>query len=511
MRVAYVAIEAWRVEMLAGDVVAAEAELRRGHDLLVSVGEKYLLSTVAGLLAQTLYILERFDEAVPLGQLARELASEDDVDTQALWRCVQAKLLAREGDFEQAELLVREALEILGSTDAALFTSEPCSTSPRFSVSRATRSLGSTLRGGATTRRRRGARSWSATPNGCWPPQRPVIRPRRLAEVPPSVRRRLDDDGRDALVRLILDVDDVWVVTLARRDEDAVVVDVVDRIRKRRVVEDERERRERREDERRLVARGERRRNADVRGLGGGARVGLRPRDLRDRRDETAVRRQARHADARREPVARAHVLIRRERGRGRIGACGDGVRRCPRRVVPRQELGRDRPHGVGTKARAPAGAGQHAARRGRATRRGAGRGRLPRDRHGRGLIRVELRHDVADELGRRDLTTAARALEHGLLRLSVDDRGRDRVVERDVPEDRDPVVRDAGDVRRVLAVRHRAEPRLVVEADRWRRTGGGRRRRRPEQHDRRQPSSPQRPPQDVPIPGFSPQLSPHS
>ena len=122
VRVAYVAIEAWRVEMLAGDVVAAEAELRRGHDLLVSVGEKYLLSTVAGLLAQTLYILERFDEAVPLGQLARELASEDDVDTQALWRCVQAKLLAREGDFEQAELLVREALEILGSTDAALFT-----------------------------------------------------------------------------------------------------------------------------------------------------------------------------------------------------------------------------------------------------------------------------------------------------------------------------------------------------------------------------------------------------
>ena len=31
--------------------------------------------------------------------------------------------------------------------------------------------------------------------------------------------------------------------------------------------------------------------------------------------------------------------------------------------------------------------------------------------------------HDVADELGRRDLTTAARALEDGLLRLSVDDR----------------------------------------------------------------------------------------
>jgi len=117
---AFVDIEAWRVEMLAGDPIAAERELRRAYDALSSVGEKYVLSTVAGLLAQTLYALERFDEVEPLGRLSEELATGDDVDTQALWRCVRAKVLALGGTFDEAESLVREALEILAPTDAVL-------------------------------------------------------------------------------------------------------------------------------------------------------------------------------------------------------------------------------------------------------------------------------------------------------------------------------------------------------------------------------------------------------
>ena len=50
-------MEAWRVEMLAGNVEAAEAALRRSYDALVARGETYLRSTVAGLLAETM--LER--------------------------------------------------------------------------------------------------------------------------------------------------------------------------------------------------------------------------------------------------------------------------------------------------------------------------------------------------------------------------------------------------------------------------------------------------------------------
>jgi class 3 adenylate cyclase/tetratricopeptide (TPR) repeat protein len=119
-RVARVAHEAWRVEMLAGDVGNAERELRGGYDLLVELGEKYLRSTLGGLLGQTLYELGRLDEAEALALEARELATADDVDSQALWRCLQSKLLARRGALEEGEALVREALAILAPTDAVL-------------------------------------------------------------------------------------------------------------------------------------------------------------------------------------------------------------------------------------------------------------------------------------------------------------------------------------------------------------------------------------------------------
>jgi hypothetical protein len=89
VRVAYVGIEAWRIEMLAGDAVAAEFELRRSYDILVDVGEKYLLSTVAGLLAQTLYILGRLDEVNPSAVLQRSLRRRTTWTTKA-WRCVRA-------------------------------------------------------------------------------------------------------------------------------------------------------------------------------------------------------------------------------------------------------------------------------------------------------------------------------------------------------------------------------------------------------------------------------------
>jgi class 3 adenylate cyclase/tetratricopeptide (TPR) repeat protein len=121
VRAARVAQEAWRIEMLAGDFVAAERELRGAYDLLISLGEKYALSTVGGLLGQTLYVLERYDEVEELGVLARELATDDDIDSQALWRCVMSKVLARAGRVEDGEALVREAIEILAPTDAVLF------------------------------------------------------------------------------------------------------------------------------------------------------------------------------------------------------------------------------------------------------------------------------------------------------------------------------------------------------------------------------------------------------
>jgi class 3 adenylate cyclase/tetratricopeptide (TPR) repeat protein len=115
---AWVGIEAWRTELLAGDVDAAERELRRSYETLDAYGERYTLSTVAALLAQTLLAQAApLEEAERMVERSRELASAGDVATQALWRCARGRILARRGALAEAEALVREGVELLESTD----------------------------------------------------------------------------------------------------------------------------------------------------------------------------------------------------------------------------------------------------------------------------------------------------------------------------------------------------------------------------------------------------------
>ena len=83
------------VEMLAGDPAAAERELRRDFDELLEMGEKYFLSTAAGELARAVYAQGRYAEAEELTLMAEELSAGDDLTSQALWRSVRAKALAR--------------------------------------------------------------------------------------------------------------------------------------------------------------------------------------------------------------------------------------------------------------------------------------------------------------------------------------------------------------------------------------------------------------------------------
>ena len=121
VELARIDLEAWRVETLAGDLDAAERDARRAYDLLDALGERYYLSTVAGSLAQTL--VERggsLEEAELLAERTRSLASEADVGTQALWRCVKGRILAERGSYAEAEALVREGVEVLQATDAVL-------------------------------------------------------------------------------------------------------------------------------------------------------------------------------------------------------------------------------------------------------------------------------------------------------------------------------------------------------------------------------------------------------
>jgi tetratricopeptide (TPR) repeat protein len=104
-----------RIETLAGDLEAAERDLRADFEKLSSIGNEYSLPVVAVLLARAVCRQGRYDEAAELVATVDQLADDADVETQAIRRCVSAQLLAESGDAEGAERLAREALEIADS------------------------------------------------------------------------------------------------------------------------------------------------------------------------------------------------------------------------------------------------------------------------------------------------------------------------------------------------------------------------------------------------------------
>src|SRR5215831_14702367 len=110
---ALTSLDSARIEMLAGDLQAAEHELRKDYQTLGQMGERNYISTTAGMLADVLYRQGRYQEAAEFATTCRELASADDVVSQFLWRCVHAKLLARERQHEQADTIIAAALELI--------------------------------------------------------------------------------------------------------------------------------------------------------------------------------------------------------------------------------------------------------------------------------------------------------------------------------------------------------------------------------------------------------------
>ena len=105
------------IEMLAGDPVAAEQELRRGYEALDAMGERGLLATVAAELARAVCAQERFEEAEQLTRVSEELARPLDVAAQISWRTGRATCFAGGEELGAAEDLAREALEAVEQTD----------------------------------------------------------------------------------------------------------------------------------------------------------------------------------------------------------------------------------------------------------------------------------------------------------------------------------------------------------------------------------------------------------
>jgi predicted ATPase/class 3 adenylate cyclase len=104
------------VELLAGDLAAAEEVLRNGYRQLEEMGATSPRVSVATLLARVLLLRGRVDEAEQLTRTCERL-TDVQVDAQAGWRSIRAIAMARRGELEEAEQLARRAVHLTDMTD----------------------------------------------------------------------------------------------------------------------------------------------------------------------------------------------------------------------------------------------------------------------------------------------------------------------------------------------------------------------------------------------------------
>jgi tetratricopeptide (TPR) repeat protein len=106
-----------QIEWLAGDLHAAEHELRNGYTMLEEMGERGARSTVAAMLADVLAVRGDDVEAERFVEIARDTAAETDVMPQVLWRRAVARTAARRGDRDAAESFARASVALAETTD----------------------------------------------------------------------------------------------------------------------------------------------------------------------------------------------------------------------------------------------------------------------------------------------------------------------------------------------------------------------------------------------------------
>jgi class 3 adenylate cyclase len=111
-------LHAGQIEVLAGDIAAAEAYFRDGYRRLEALGEQGNLAGLAVYLAAALHRLGRDEEAEALTDEAARRGNPDDAEVQILWRLTRARIRAAAGDSTEAERLAREAVAIGDGTDA---------------------------------------------------------------------------------------------------------------------------------------------------------------------------------------------------------------------------------------------------------------------------------------------------------------------------------------------------------------------------------------------------------
>lgn len=101
-----------QVELLAGEVTAAQSGLRAALDLYLDMGEPDPLAQIAASLSRVLSIRGDHREAAKMASLGRGRAPLESVAAQALWRVATARVITHR-DPEEAGRLARQAVDLV--------------------------------------------------------------------------------------------------------------------------------------------------------------------------------------------------------------------------------------------------------------------------------------------------------------------------------------------------------------------------------------------------------------
>jgi tetratricopeptide (TPR) repeat protein len=108
------------IDEVAGDVDAAERELRDGYEQLVTLGDRAYLSTAAGRLARCVALRGDLVEAEELADVCEASSASDDLYSQVAWRQARALVLAQRTDADGALRLAHEAVALSRGSDDCL-------------------------------------------------------------------------------------------------------------------------------------------------------------------------------------------------------------------------------------------------------------------------------------------------------------------------------------------------------------------------------------------------------
>jgi class 3 adenylate cyclase/tetratricopeptide (TPR) repeat protein len=130
------ALDSSTVEMLAKNPAAAERDLVRDTELLERMGERYLLSTMEGVLALALIAQGRHAEAGAACARAEAASAADDVESQVLVRSVRAELHLHAGRLDEAAAAIASAGELLQGVEAPNIVGDAAILSARIAAAR---------------------------------------------------------------------------------------------------------------------------------------------------------------------------------------------------------------------------------------------------------------------------------------------------------------------------------------------------------------------------------------